>query len=181
MTDPGFLPTHVVPQSGLPSWETPGFSRPSLPLDPLLPVKLVEWHGDWAHIACANGWTTWVDGRYLVSVPRDPPGNGGPPGDTADPRPLLAHAEQGLARYRAAVADLMAGHIDGQAFRDLTQGLRIGVVVDGESTWLYDIEHGRWLYGDGRRLSTYATDSEKPDTPPAGHTPPGAAAPDGER
>ncbi|MFF4755958.1 hypothetical protein ACWD5R_35845 [Streptomyces sp. NPDC002514] len=180
MTNPGFRPTHVVPRSGLPAWEAPDLSRPTVSLDPLLPVRLTEWYGDWAHIVCANGWTAWVDGRRLVAVPRDPPGDGGPPGDTADPGPLLDRAERALAHYRAAVADLMAGGLDGQSFGDRTRGLRIGVVVDGESMWLYDADQGRWLYGDGRRLSTYATDREHPATPPSGHAPSGAAAPDGE-
>lgn len=35
------------------------------------------------------------------------------------------------------------------------------MVVDGESLWLYDGEHERWVYCDGTRLSTFAA-SEKP-------------------
>lgn len=178
MTGPGFRPTHVVPRSGLPAWETPDPTRPTVLLDPLLPVQLVERRGDWAHIRCANDWIAWVDGRHLLALPQDPPDEGGPPGDTADPRPLLARAERALADYRAAVADLAGGALDGETFRERTRGLRIGVVIDGESMWLYDAGQGKWLYGDGRRLSTYATDRDHPDHPQAGHGPPGPAAPD---
>ncbi|MGW7243317.1 hypothetical protein [Streptomyces sp. NPDC054804] len=157
-TSPGFRPTHVVPADGMPAWEAPDPARPTVPLDPLLPVQLLERRGDWAHISCANGWAAWVDGRYLVTVPRDPPLTGGPSADATDPRPLLAQAAQVLADYRDAVEDLAGGGLDGESFRGRTHGLRIGVVVDGESMWLYDPAEGRWLYGDGRRLSTYLTD-----------------------
>lgn len=37
----------------------------------------------------------------------------------------------------------------------------MGAVVDGESVWLYDAEHERWVYCDGKQLSTYAA-SQKP-------------------
>ncbi|MFE0516067.1 hypothetical protein [Streptomyces sp. NPDC058964] len=171
MTTPGFRPTHVVPPYGMPAWETPDPARPTVPLDPLLPVQLVERRGDWGHIRCANGWSAWVDGRYLVAVPEDPPATGGPPADAADPRPLLARAEEALAGYRAAVEELAGGELDGESFRGRTQGLRIGVVIDGEAMWLYDSEEGRWMYGDGRRLSTYATDRETPGTGVAAHPP----------
>ena len=35
-------------QHGMPAWETPDPARPAVPLDPLLPVQLVERRGDWA-------------------------------------------------------------------------------------------------------------------------------------
>ncbi|MEU2620753.1 hypothetical protein ABZ642_21900 [Streptomyces sp. NPDC007157] len=162
-TSPGFRPTHVVPADGMPAWEAPDPARPTVPLDPLLPVQLVERRGDWAHISCANGWAAWVDGRYLVTVPRDPPLTGGPSADATDPRPLLTQAAQVLADYRDAVEDLAGGGLDGESFRGRTHGLRIGVVVDGESMWLYDPAEGRWLYGDGRRMSTYLTDRDVAD------------------
>ncbi len=126
MSTPGFRPTHVVPQHGMPAWETPDPARPTIPLDPLLPVHLVERSGDWAHVLCSNGWSAWVDGRLLVAVPQDPPAAGGPRDRTADPRPLLTRAEQGLARYRAAVEDLAGGALDGESFRARTRGLRVG-------------------------------------------------------
>ncbi|MFK4104357.1 hypothetical protein ACI2L1_30630 [Streptomyces sp. NPDC019531] len=168
MTTPGFRPTHVVPGLGMPAWEAPDPARPTVPLDPLLPVQLVERRGDWAHVLCANGWSAWVDGRYLVAVPQDPPAPDAPLARSADPRPLLARADETLARYRAAVEELSGGRLDGEGFQGRTRGLRTGVVVDGEHVWLYDAQHGRWVYADGTRLSTYATD-EGPQT--GGHPP----------
>ncbi|WP_254709894.1 hypothetical protein, partial [Streptomyces lunaelactis] len=159
MTTPDFRPTHVVPRDGLPAWEAPDVSRPTAPLDALLPVQVVDRRGDWGQIVCANGWSAWVDGRLLVSVPQEPPVAGQPAARTADPRPLLARVEESLGRYRRAAEELTAGRGDGETFRRRTQGLRVGMVVDGESVWLYDAEHERWVYCDGVRLSTYAAGS----------------------
>jgi hypothetical protein len=164
MTTPGFRPTHVVPQDGMPAWEVPDPDRPTVPLDGLLPVRLVDRRGDWGHIVCANGWSAWVDGRLLVAVPREPPAAGRPLARTADPRPLLARVEEALGRYRQAIEELTDGRLDGETFRGRTQGLRVGAVVDGEAVWLFEAEHERWVYCDGTRLSTYAT-SEPPAAP----------------
>ncbi len=163
---PEFRPTHVVPPDGLPAWESPDVARPTDPLDALLPVELRDRRGDWAYVACSNGWSAWVDGRLLLSVPRTPPAPGSPMARTADPRPLLARAEESLSRYRRAAQDLAEGRSDGEGFRQRTRGLRVGMVVDGESVWLYDAEHERWVFCDGARLSTYAAEAG-----------PGAAAP----
>lgn len=156
MATPAFRPTHVVPPDGLPAWESPDVARPTDPLDALLPVELRDRRGDWAYVACSNGWSAWVDGRLLVSVPQPPPAAGQPLARTADPRPLLARAEESLTRYRRAAQDLAEGRSDGEGFRQRTRGLRVGMVVDGESVWLYDAEHERWVFCDGTRLSTYA-------------------------
>ncbi|MER5767297.1 hypothetical protein [Streptomyces sp. NPDC001985] len=174
MTTEDFQPTHVVPGDGLPAWEAPDVSRPTEPLDPLLPVRLIDRRGDWSHILCANGWRAWVDGRLLLAVPRDPPAAGLPPARTADPRPLLTRTGDSLARYRQAAEELAAGRIDGETFRRRTRGLRVGVVVEGESVWLYDADHGRWVYGDGRSLSTFAVSAG-----PAGAVPGAPEAADG--
>ncbi|MCY0947583.1 hypothetical protein [Streptomyces antarcticus] len=160
-TDPGgaadFRPTHVVPQNGLPAWETPDESRPTAPLDPFLPVQLLSRRAEWGEILCANGWSAWVDGRLLVAVPQPPPTTGGRgPGRAEDPRPLLARGADALDRYRRAVDGLAAGRADGEGFRASVRGLRAGIVIEGESVWLYDEAAGRWLYGDGTRLATYA-------------------------
>ncbi|MGA4862459.1 hypothetical protein ACPB9J_07470 [Streptomyces lavendulocolor] len=180
--DDGFRPSHVVPAEGLPAWDAPDPGRPTVPLDPFLPVQLLERLGDWGRVLCSNGWSAWVDGRLLVSVPPDPPAAGRPMGTATDPRPLLARAEEAVTRYRAAAEELVAGHVDGEAFRRRTQGLRIGLVVDGESLWMYDARRERWLYCDGTRLTTYAA-SAGPSVagtgPTGGGQPPPAAAPGG--
>lgn len=160
MTSWDFAPTHVVPRAGLPAWEAPDVSRPTMPLDPLLPVQLLDRQGDWAQVLCVNGWSAWVDGRLLVAVPADPPAAGQPPARTADPRPLLARADEALGRYRRAAQELADGRVDGETFRARTRGLRVGMVVDGESVWLYDAEHERWVHCDGRRLTTLAASAD---------------------
>lgn len=167
MTTPGFIPTHVVPPGGLPAWEAPDPSYPTVALDALLPVQLLERRGDWGRVLCANGWSAWIDGRLLVSVPQDPPAAGADATRTADPRPLLARVEEALTRYRTEAEALAAGHRDRESFRDRTKGLRIGVVVDGESLWLFDAAHERWVYCDGARLSTFAVGDEPHETPAA--------------
>ncbi|MEV6398667.1 hypothetical protein AB0M39_28470 [Streptomyces sp. NPDC051907] len=154
---PGFLPTHVVPRDGLPAWEAPDGLRRTAPLDPLLPVQLLERRGDWGHILCANGWAAWVDGRLLVSVPQGPPESGAQLANTTDPWPLMAQTAEALDQYRRAAEELAAGRIDGETFHRDTQGLRAGLVVDGEAVWLYDVEQERWAYCDGTRVTTYAT------------------------
>ncbi|MFD5904582.1 hypothetical protein ACFV6B_17025 [Streptomyces microflavus] len=159
MATPEFRPTHVIPPDGLPAWEAPDAARPTDPLDALLPVQLVDRQGDWAYVACSNGWSAWVDGRLLVSVPQTPPAAGQPLARTADPRPLLARAEEALNQYRRAAQDLAEGRSDGESFQQRTRGLRVGMVVDGESVWLYDAEHERWVFCDGIQLSTYAAES----------------------
>ncbi|ANP52780.1 hypothetical protein J2Z21_000316 [Streptomyces griseochromogenes] len=176
---PEFRPTHVVPPHGMPAWEAPDLATPTASLDPLLPVQLVERHGDWGHIRCANGWAAWVDGRHLVALPQDPPTADAAPATTADPRPLLAGVEEAVADYRSAVEELAGGGLDGESFRDRTRELRIGLVVDGESMWVYDPEEGRWLYGDGRLLATYATDRAAAGEE-AGRAPARFTAPEGE-
>ncbi|MBV7697862.1 hypothetical protein [Streptomyces sp. TRM70350] len=168
--DTGFVPTHVVPHDGLAAWETPDVSRPTVPLDPLLPVQLTERRGDWGRIVCHNGWSAWVDGRLLVPVPQSPPMAGAPPTRTTDPRPLLARVKESLGRYWLAMEDMAAGKADGETFRQRTRGLRAGMVIDGDAAWLYDAEQERWVYCDGTRIDTYAVSSapsadEAPATP----------------
>ncbi|WP_137991171.1 hypothetical protein [Streptomyces vilmorinianum] len=153
---PDFRPTHVVPRDGMPAWEAPDPGLPTAPLDAFLPVQLMERVGDWGQILCSNGWSAWVDARLLVSVPVDPPEARQSLARTADPRPLIARAEESLGRYRRAAEELAAGRTDGDGFRRRTHGLRVGMVVDGEALWLYDAEHERWVYCDGLTLRTYA-------------------------
>ncbi|MBL3669571.1 hypothetical protein JL475_27030 [Streptomyces sp. M2CJ-2] len=163
----------------MPAWEAPDPAGPAVGLDPLLPVRLVERRGDWGQVLCSNGWSAWVDGRRLLAVPQDPPAAEAPLARTDDPRPLLTRAEEALAEYRAAVEALADGGTDGEGFRARTHGLRIGLVVDGESLWLYDRDHARWLYTDGIRLHTYAADEAPRAEPgPPGHAPTRVVPPD---
>lgn len=178
---PEFRPTHVVPPDGLPAWEAPDATRPADPLDALLPVELAERRGDWAYVVCSNGWAAWVDGRLLVSVPRTPPAPGRPLARTADPRPLLARAEEALNQYRRAAQDLAEGRSDGERFQQRTRGMRVGMVVDGESVWLYDAEHERWVFCDGTQLSTYAAESGPGSGTAFTEAGPGAAGPEPTR
>ncbi|MFI9741399.1 hypothetical protein [Streptomyces sp. NPDC052494] len=189
---PDFRPTHVVPRDGLSAWEAPDPGLPTAPLDAFLPVRLTERAGDWGRVLCSNGWSAWVDARLLVAVPNDPPAAGRPLTRTADPRPLIARAEDALGRYRRAAEELGAGRLDGEAFRLRTRGLRVGMVVDGESVWLYDAEHERWVFCDGLGLITYAaaaapSAAARPAGTPLADTPagtppgtPAGTAPDGE-
>lgn len=156
MTVPDFHPSHVVPDRGLRTWSAPDPSQPSVPLDPLLPVQVVDRRGDWARVLCSNGWSTWVDGRLLVAVPRRPPAPGRPAARAADPRPLLAGAAEQLDRYWEAAEELAAGRVDREDFRRRVRDLRVGAVVDGESVWLYDDRQERWCYSDGVSLGTFA-------------------------
>ncbi|MFJ8473374.1 hypothetical protein [Kitasatospora sp. NPDC094011] len=177
MDEFAFCPTHVAPPGGLASWAAPDPAQPSTRLDPLLPVRLIADQGDWAQVLCSNGWTAWVDGRLLVALPEPPPAAGAPPARTADPRPALAEAEAALARHRALLEDLAAGTLDLESFRERTRGLRIGLVADGESLWLFDPVHDRWCYCDGLQLQTYAaTDRPRARESTAPGTAPGAAA-----
>ncbi|MEV0531624.1 hypothetical protein [Kitasatospora sp. NPDC050463] len=167
MDEFAFRPTHVAPPDGMATWAAPDPAQPSARLDPLLPVRLIGLQGDWGHVLCSNGWTTWVDGRLLINLPGAPPDATGPPARTADPRPALAEAEGALARYRALLEDLAAGSADLETFRDRARGLRIGLVVDGEALWLFDQVHDRWCYCDGLQLQTYAAPGRPKATPGA--------------
>ncbi|MET9881800.1 hypothetical protein ABZZ20_01325 [Streptomyces sp. NPDC006430] len=158
-----FHPSHVVPPEGLPAWEEPDTSRQTVSLDPFLPVQLLSRRGEWGEILCANGWSAWVDGRLLVAVPQPPPTGGRPLTRTEDPLPLLVRSAEALDRYRRAAEELASGRGDTEAFRRATRGLRVGIVVDAESVWLYEGSSGRWMYGDGTRLMTYAVGASPGD------------------
>ncbi|MFF2811334.1 hypothetical protein ACFVT2_29995 [Streptomyces sp. NPDC058000] len=160
MTVPEFRPSHVVPPGGMATWAAPDATRPLVPLDPLLPVRVVERRGDWALALCSNGWSAWVDGRLLLAVPHSPPAAGQPAARTADPRPLLAAAEGALGRYRQLVEELLAGQLDREAFAERSRGARVGAVVDGDAVWLYDARHERWCFCDGASLVTFAVSDE---------------------
>lgn len=158
-----FRPTHVTPLDGMPTWAGPDTSSPSARLDALLPVRITDTRGDWARILCANGWSAWADGRLLIALPDAPPGASVPPAFISDPRPLLARVEHALSTYRQLVEQLADGRLDLQTFRERSAGLRLGVVVDGESAWLLDLEHDRWWYCHATQMQTFATVEAPPD------------------
>ncbi|MEU3352940.1 hypothetical protein [Streptomyces sp. NPDC037389] len=167
---PGFRPTHVVPNEGLPTWTAPDAAVPTEPLDPLLPVRLLARSGDWGQVLCSNGWSAWVDARLLVTLPQHPPGAAGALVRTSDARELLAGLEESLGRYRRAVEELAAGRIDDETFRHTTRGLRIGVVVAGEEIWLYDVAGDRWCYSDGTTTTAVTGGEPSPERGAPGAT-----------
>ncbi len=67
-TSPRYLPTHRVPDAGLPAWSRPDPAlQPEHALDPGLDVMVIEQRPDgWAHVRFSNEWDAWVDGRLLV-------------------------------------------------------------------------------------------------------------------
>jgi hypothetical protein len=67
--DAAWQPTHRVPATPLDAYAVHDLTQsPVAVLDPHLDVAVFEWWGDWAHIRCSNGWTCWVDGRFLVPL-----------------------------------------------------------------------------------------------------------------
>lgn len=69
-TAPSWMPTHLVPASGLPAYSEPDDAAdvPADKLDPGLEVAVIEESGHWAHVRCSNGWSAWVDGPQLVAM-----------------------------------------------------------------------------------------------------------------
>lgn len=68
MTTPGgFVPTHLVPPSGLATWPEPDPAKPEgTPLAAGVEVQVVERRGEWARVLCSTGFAAWVDARPLV-------------------------------------------------------------------------------------------------------------------
>jgi hypothetical protein len=63
----GFVPTHVVPPSGMPAWHDPDPTvEPVATLAGGVELRVVAETGAWARVVGANGWEGWVDGRLLV-------------------------------------------------------------------------------------------------------------------
>ena len=168
MTELEFRPTHVVPLGGMQTWSGPDAGQPSARLDPLLPVHMLTRQGDWARVACSNGWAAWVDGRLLLALPDGPPGTAQPLAEAPEPAAMLARIERAVGVYRQLAEQLADGRIDLGTFRARSTDLRLGVVVDGESAWLLDLDRDRWWYCDGTRLQTFATVEAPPGAGSAG-------------
>ena len=61
-----FIVTHIVPASGLSSWDEPDPSKPpSGALAGGTELRRIGESGAWARVRSANGWEGWVDGRLL--------------------------------------------------------------------------------------------------------------------
>ncbi|HEY7600461.1 MAG TPA: PrsW family glutamic-type intramembrane protease [Candidatus Limnocylindrales bacterium] len=62
-----WLPTHVVPVTGMAAWAAPDPSQPpSASIPAGVPLRVIEVRGAWGRVDAANGWSGWVDGRLLV-------------------------------------------------------------------------------------------------------------------
>jgi RsiW-degrading membrane proteinase PrsW (M82 family) len=67
--NPSWVPTHVVPATGMAAWDAPDGSRPpSVTLAGGVQLTIVEQQGAWARVMGSNGWTGWVDGRLLTAL-----------------------------------------------------------------------------------------------------------------
>lgn len=63
-----WIPTHGVPEGGMPAWAAPDPSRaPIVTLAARLDLVVAERAGDWARVVAVNGWTGWVDARRLTA------------------------------------------------------------------------------------------------------------------
>ena len=99
-----FHATHRVPPTGLATFSAPDANAaPGLRLTAGLDVQVVEQHADgWAHVACSNGWRTWVDGRQLLD-PRPTASTTVRTGDDELYRRLLPVAAAGLVLVGAVL------------------------------------------------------------------------------
>lgn len=62
-----WMPTHVVPATGMAAWAAPDPSQPPIAqLAPGVQLMLAEQQGDWARVVGSNGWVGWVDARLLT-------------------------------------------------------------------------------------------------------------------
>jgi hypothetical protein len=65
-----WAPTHVVPAGGLYAFERPDPSlTPSTTVEAGLPLQVQQTLGAWSLVVASNGWTGWVDGRFLEDAP----------------------------------------------------------------------------------------------------------------
>lgn len=64
-----WVPTHLVPATGMAAWDAPDPSRPPVvTLAGGVQLTIVEQNGAWSRVMGSNGWTGWVDGRLLAAV-----------------------------------------------------------------------------------------------------------------
>src|SRR5580704_14040411 len=102
-------PTYRVPATGAACWAKPDRSRSALEirLDPDLEVRDIEHDGEWMHVECSNGWTTWVDRQGFVAL-----------GSATQPEPTTPPARN--AQFRATHTVPAAG-LDAYESHDASQ------------------------------------------------------------
>jgi hypothetical protein len=94
MVDPGWEPTHRVPDGGIDARPEPDNGvAPAARLDAGLPVRVVDAQPGWEQIVCSNGWTAWVEAARLEALPHvsapvapaAPSGGGASPAEAGAP------------------------------------------------------------------------------------------------
>jgi hypothetical protein len=132
-----WAPTHRSPRTGVSAWTAPDGASPAPALDPLLELQVIDRRGDWAHVACSNGWTTWVDGRLLEPLVE------------LDPRDdeLVQAGGRTIDAYRTLLADLVAGRIDTGAFQ--RAAFSAGFMPRQDDAYMFDLDRGCWARYDG--------------------------------
>jgi hypothetical protein len=148
---PAWTPTHRAPAAGLDCREVPDPTASVVArLDPWLSVRVVEQRGDWAHIACSNGWTAWVDGTRLA--------------DGRHPEPTAPTTGFGVRRAWIATHCAPADGLDTWPSPDANgpKGPRLDPRLDVEvderrGDWAHVVCANGWsAWVDGRRLETRA-------------------------
>ncbi|HYU57786.1 MAG TPA: hypothetical protein VEO00_07035 [Actinomycetota bacterium] len=63
---PPWVATHVVPATGIATYLAPDPNAVGPTLQPGVELQVLERLGDWARVMGSNGWTGWVDARWLA-------------------------------------------------------------------------------------------------------------------
>ena len=70
---PAWTPTHSSPPAGIDAYAGADASAgPTAHLEAGTALQVVERWGEWARVVGANGWTGWVDHRWLIAQPGAP-------------------------------------------------------------------------------------------------------------
>lgn len=115
----GFAPTHQVPEGGLDAYAAPDAGPgPVARLDPWLSVAERQRSGDWSEVVCDNGWTCWVDARWLQplaaagqAAPAAAPAGAGATGRSVSSYAELYQRAHPAGRSPAGVAAGAAGTV----------------------------------------------------------------------
>jgi len=163
----GFEPTHRVVDGGADAWSAPDPStQPVARLDGGLEVAVLGDPGKgYVNLECSNGWQAFTNRAWLIplgpAAPPPPPPTAPPPPPPPPPPPIAPavptesdipteELDVALGSAAAVLRSFAAGEIDpASARRGL---LDAGLVFTDTALWILDLEHGRWLRYDGRRL-----------------------------